>query len=77
MADAQVFWRTASYNMDLAAFSRKFSADMRGTQVGSPYFGIYSPGTITAPLRLRCRLERCRRHHSLDLVAPDRRHQRD
>jgi len=45
MADAQVFWRAASYNMDLAAFSRKFSADMRGTQVGTPYFGIYSPGT--------------------------------
>ena len=46
MGDAQVFWRTASYNMDLAAFSRKFAADMRGTQVGSPYYGIYSPGTV-------------------------------
>jgi alpha-L-rhamnosidase len=45
MADAQVFWRAASYNMDLAAFSRKFAGDMRGTQVGTPYFGIYSPGT--------------------------------
>jgi alpha-L-rhamnosidase len=45
MGDAQVFWRAASYDMDLAAFSRKFAADMRGTQVGSPYFGIYSPGT--------------------------------
>jgi alpha-L-rhamnosidase len=45
MADAQVFWRAASYNMGLAAFSRKFSADMRGTQVGTPYYGIYSPGT--------------------------------
>jgi alpha-L-rhamnosidase len=45
MADAQVFWRAASYNMNLTAFSRKFSADMRGTQVGTPYFGIYSPGT--------------------------------
>jgi alpha-L-rhamnosidase len=33
MADAEVFWRTATYNMDLAAFSRKFAADMRGTQV--------------------------------------------
>jgi len=31
MADAQVFWRAASYNMDLAAFSRKFAQDMRGT----------------------------------------------
>ena len=46
MADAQVFWRAASYNMDLAAFSRKFSADMRGTQVGTPLYGIYAPGTF-------------------------------
>jgi alpha-L-rhamnosidase len=46
MGDAQVFWRAASYNMDLAAFSRKFAADMRGTQVGSPYYGIYSPGVV-------------------------------
>ncbi|MGA7339677.1 MAG: family 78 glycoside hydrolase catalytic domain [Terracidiphilus sp.] len=45
MGDAQVFWRTASYNMALAPFSRKFAADMRGTQVGTPYYGIYSPGT--------------------------------
>jgi alpha-L-rhamnosidase len=45
MADAQVFWRAASYNMDLAAFSRKFGGDMRGTQSGTPYYGIYSPGT--------------------------------
>ena len=45
MADAQVFWRAASYNMELAAFSRKFAGDMRGTQVGTPYYGIYSPGT--------------------------------
>jgi alpha-L-rhamnosidase len=47
MADAQVFWRTATYNMDLAAFTRKFGGDMRGTQSGTPYFGIYSPGTGT------------------------------
>jgi len=45
MADAQVFWRAASYNMDLAAFSRKFAGDMRGTQEETPYFGIYAPGT--------------------------------
>ncbi|HUN86469.1 MAG TPA: family 78 glycoside hydrolase catalytic domain [Terracidiphilus sp.] len=45
MADAQVFWRTASYNMNLASFTRKFAADMRGTQAGTPYFGIYAPGT--------------------------------
>lgn len=46
MADAQVFWRTASYNMDLAAFSRKFGGDMRGTQVGTDFYGIYAPGTV-------------------------------
>jgi alpha-L-rhamnosidase len=46
MADAQVFWRTATYNMDLAAFSRKYSADMRGTQVGTPIYGIFAPGTV-------------------------------
>ncbi|MFZ0746908.1 MAG: family 78 glycoside hydrolase catalytic domain [Terracidiphilus sp.] len=45
MADAQVFWRTASYNMNLAAFTRKFAEDMRGTQAGSPFYGIYAPGT--------------------------------
>ncbi len=44
-ADAQVFWRAASYNADLAAFTRKFAADFRGTQVGTPYYGIIAPGT--------------------------------
>ncbi len=48
MADAQVFWRTASYNMDLAAFSRKFAADMRGTQAGTPFYGIFAPGTVAS-----------------------------
>jgi alpha-L-rhamnosidase len=47
MGDAEVFWRTAAYNMDLAAFSRKFGGDMRGTQFDTPYYGIYSPGTVT------------------------------
>lgn len=44
-ADAQVFWRTASFNMDLTAFSRKYAADLRGTQVGTSMYGIYAPGT--------------------------------
>lgn len=44
-ADAQVFWRTASYNMDLDNFTRKFSADLRGTQVGTTKYGIVAPGT--------------------------------
>lgn len=47
-ADAQVFWRTASYNMDLAAFSRKYTGDIRGTQAGTPFFGIYAPGTVSS-----------------------------
>jgi alpha-L-rhamnosidase len=45
MADAQVFWRTASYNMNLAAFTRKYTADIRGTQAGTLIYGIYAPGT--------------------------------
>jgi len=44
-ADAQVFWRTASYNMDVTAFSRKYAADLRGTQIGTGMYGIYAPGT--------------------------------
>ncbi|MDR3736975.1 MAG: family 78 glycoside hydrolase catalytic domain [Acidobacteriaceae bacterium] len=47
-ADAQVFWRAASYNMNLAAFSRKFATDLRGTQAGTDFFGIYAPGTASA-----------------------------
>ncbi|HKT46526.1 MAG TPA: family 78 glycoside hydrolase catalytic domain [Candidatus Acidoferrales bacterium] len=46
-ADAQVFWRAASYNMDLRAFSQKYSADLRGTQSGTAMYGIFAPGTNT------------------------------
>jgi alpha-L-rhamnosidase len=46
-ADAQVFWRTASYNMSLTQFSKKFAEDIRGTQVGTPMYGIFAPGTDT------------------------------
>ena len=54
-ADAQVFWRTATFNMDLAAFSRKYTADVRGTQIGSgegteaagALFGIFAPGIVS------------------------------
>ena len=44
-ADAQVFWRTATYNMDLDNFTRKFSRDLRGTQVGTAMYAGYAPGT--------------------------------
>ena len=43
-ADAQVFWRTATYNMDLTTFSQKYAADLRGTQVGTAMYGIFAPG---------------------------------
>jgi len=46
-ADAQVFWRAASYNMNLTEFSKKYSADLRGTQIGTPMYGIFAPGTLT------------------------------
>lgn len=46
-ADAQVFWRTAAYNMDLDAFTRKYSGDLRGTQVKTPMYGFFAPGTIS------------------------------
>ncbi len=45
--DAEVFWRAASYDMDLTQFSKKFAADLRGTQVGTPMYGIFAPGTST------------------------------
>lgn len=42
--DAQVFWRAAVFNMGIAAFSRKFAADLRGTQTGTTMYGQYAPG---------------------------------
>jgi alpha-L-rhamnosidase len=46
-ADAQVFWRTATFNMDLTSFSQKFAADLQGTQVNTAMYGIFAPGTST------------------------------
>lgn len=42
--DAGVFWRTASYNADLASFSRKYAGDLRSSRGDKPYYGIYAPG---------------------------------
>lgn len=44
-ADAQVFWRTASYNMDLTAYSRKYAADLDASLGDAGMYGIYAPGT--------------------------------
>ena len=48
MGDAQVFWRTASYDMNLAAFSEKFDADMRVAQSAEGNFSDITPrvGTV-------------------------------
>ncbi len=46
-ADAQVFWRTAAFNMDLITFSQKYAADLHGTQATTPMYGIFAPGTST------------------------------
>ena len=72
MADAQVFWRTASYNMDLAAFTRKFAADMRGTQVGTPILRNLFAGNGEGQHGLRRGMERCGRDYSVDVVAAER-----
>jgi alpha-L-rhamnosidase len=33
--------------MGLDAFTQKYAGDLRGTQVGTPMYGIFAPGTIT------------------------------
>ncbi|WP_165886575.1 alpha-L-rhamnosidase [Sphingomonas sp. PP-F2F-A104-K0414] len=41
--DAQVFWDTASYNMDVAAFTRSFAREMRGAQEVNGAFPMWAP----------------------------------
>lgn len=43
MGDAQVFWRTAAFNTQLATFSHKFAADMRDAQSPAGAFSDVSP----------------------------------
>ena len=43
MGDAEVFWRTASFNANLAAFSHKFTADIRDAQSAAGAFTDVSP----------------------------------
>ncbi len=43
MGDAEVFWRTASFNANLAAFSHKFTTDIRDAQSASGAFTDVSP----------------------------------
>ncbi len=46
MGDAGVFWRTGSYNFDIAAFSRKFIQDIVDAQTSQGAFTNVSPNTL-------------------------------
>ncbi len=46
MGDAGVFWRTGSYNFDIAAFSRKFIQDIVDAQTHTGAFTNVSPDTL-------------------------------
>ncbi len=46
MGDAGVFWRTGSYNFDIAAFSQKFIQDIIDAQTSEGAFTNVSPDTL-------------------------------
>jgi len=46
MGDAGVFWRTGSYNFDIAAFSQKFMQDIVDAQTAQGAFTNVSPNTL-------------------------------
>jgi alpha-L-rhamnosidase len=46
MGDAGVFWRTGSYNFDIAAFSQKFIQDIVDAQTRQGAFTNVSPNTL-------------------------------
>ena len=46
MGDAGVFWRTGSYNFDIAAFSEKFIQDIVDAQTAQGSFTNVSPDTL-------------------------------
>jgi alpha-L-rhamnosidase len=48
MGDAGVFWRTGSYNFDVAAFSQKFIQDIVDAQTSQGAFTNVSPNTLPA-----------------------------
>lgn len=43
MGDAHVFWDTAAFNMDVAAFTRRFLGDVRDAQADDGAFADYAP----------------------------------
>ena len=52
MGDAGVFWRTGSYNFDIAAFSQKFMHDIVDAQTPQGAYTNVSPNTLPSPRRV-------------------------
>lgn len=51
MGDAGVFWRTGSYNFDVAAFTRKFMLDVNDAQTSNGDFANVSPDLLNAEVK--------------------------
>ncbi len=51
MGDAHVFWDAAAFNMDLGAFTRRWTADVRDAQYGNGAYAFIAPNSMpdTAP----------------------------
>ncbi len=73
MADAAVFWRTGSYNFDIAAFTNKWTRDIRDAQLSNGAFTNVTPNIGVGTRRGRAGLGRCRRNRALDYLAAIRR----
>ena len=64
MGDAGVFWRTGSYNFDIAAFSQKFIQDIVDAQTTQGAFTNVSPNTLPSRRRRNRRHVRLERRNS-------------
>ena len=51
MGDAGVFWRTGTYNFDIASFSQKFIQDIVDAQTRQGAFTNVSPNTLPSAER--------------------------
>jgi alpha-L-rhamnosidase len=51
MGDAQVFWDAAGFNMDVAAFTRRFMGDVRDGQSADGAFAEFSPQSAEAHMK--------------------------
>jgi len=49
MGDANVFWDAAAFNMDVAAFTRRFMVAVRDSQADSGAYSDFSPATFRFP----------------------------